>query len=391
MDALIPAMYGIFAVLLAVLSIEPPYVTPLWAMVALGLCGLAVLAWRRRYPLLAFVGAMVLSVLSLAVGSGAETILAVFAVYTAGVRRSALGAGLYFGVAMVFGALGAFALCIRGRIGPPILGVAPPPLPRDTLLDWANFYFVIAVALLIATLFGMNVGHRRRHIGELVDRAERLARERDQQAEIAKGLERERIAREMHDVIAHSLSVIIAISDGAHAAIGERPEEAKKAIARVAETGRSTLGEVRRLLGAVRGENGSAAAQYAPQPDASQLISLVAECVAAGLPVHLVVTGTPSVDPGLGLTVYRIVQESLTNVLRHARRVRSTTVTVAWMTDEVTILVRDVGSTVSSTSSGGRGIPGMRERVALYAGIIEAGPQEDGGWRVFARLRRGER
>jgi signal transduction histidine kinase len=388
-DALTIGVYAVLAAGLAFLSTEPPFITPLWPMVLLGVGGLTVLAVRRRYPRLAFAGAMVLAVLSLAVGSGAEAILAVIAVYSAGVHRSALGAWLGFGVAMVCGALGALGLLLRGGIMPPILGLQPPVGARDTVLDWANVYLIIAVILLIAALLGMNVGHRRRHIGELVDRAERLARERDHEVEIARALERERIAREMHDVIAHSLSVIIAVSDGAHATADERPAEAKEAIARVAATGRKTLGEVRRLLGGVRGEKADAAA-HTPQPDASQLASLVAEFVAAGLPVRLVMTGTPAVDPALGLTVYRIVQESLTNVLRHARSVRSATVAVTWTADDVTIVVHNVGSPVANTGGTGRGILGMRERVALYDGAIEAGPQKDGGWRVFAQLRREE-
>jgi signal transduction histidine kinase len=355
-------------------------------MTALALCGLLVVAVNRRYPRIAFAGAMLLTVLSLAVGTGAESLLAVVAVYLAGVRRSGSIAWLCFGVAMVAGALGAFALTLRGTVAPPILGLQPPLLARDTVTDWANFYLFIAVVLLIATLLGINVGHRRRHIGELVDRAERLARERDQQAETARVLERERIAREMHDVIAHSLSVMIAISDGAHAAADERPDVAKEAIGRVAETGRRTLGEVRRLLGSVRDDRGGPIAEHSPQPDASQLASLVTEFVAAGLPARLAVTGTPSTDPALGLTVYRIVQESLTNVLRHGRRVRSATVTVTWMAEQVSIVVHDTGAAVAASSNAGRGIVGMRERVAMYDGVIEAGPHEDGGWRVLARL-----
>ena len=355
-------------------------------MIVLALCGLVVLAVGRRYPRTAFAGVMVLSVLSLAAGSGAEVLLAVVAVYLAGVWRGGAATWISFGVAMVAGALGALALTLRGTVGPPILGLQPPLLARDTVADWANFYVIIAVVLLIATLLGINVGHRRRHIGELVDRAERLARERDQQAETARALERERIAREMHDVIAHSLSVMIAISDGAHAAADERPDVAKEAIGRVAETGRRTLGEVRRLLGSVRDDRGTEAAEHAPQPDASQLASLVREFVAAGLPARLVVTGTPSTDPAIGLTVYRIVQESLTNVLRHGRRVRSATVTVTWMPEEVTIVVHDTAAAVAASSNAGRGIVGMRERVAMYDGLIEAGPHEEGGWRVLARL-----
>lgn len=386
------AVYAGVAVGLAVLSLEPPHSTALWPMLALAIGGLGALSARHRYPQLFFAAATVLSLLSLTGGSGAELMLAVIAVYTAGVDSRGRVAWTRFGISMANGALGALALSVRGTIGPPILGLAPRTLANDALLNWANAYLVLAAVLLIAALLGTNVGYRRRHIDELVDRADRLARERDQQVEIAGGLERERIAREMHDVIAHSLSVIIAVSDGAHAAADERPAEAKIAMARVAETGRRTLGEVRRLLGGVRGNNRGTTQDHAPQPDASNLPSLAAEFLATGLPVRLTVTGAPSHDPGLGLAVYRIVQESLTNVLRHAPQSRSATVTVAWTATEVTVLVRDTGPLPHPPphAHDGRGILGMRERATLYAGTIEAGPHKNGGWRVFARLRRGE-
>jgi signal transduction histidine kinase len=389
-DAAIIAVYAAMTVGMAALSVEPPHSTPLWSMVALGTGGLVVLAARHRYPRLTFAAAMALSVLSLAGGSGAESFLAVLAVYGAGVRRPGRLAWLSFGIAMACAAIGALALSVRGTFGPPILGLAPRILARDPVLDWANAYLIIAAVLLIAALLGTNVGHRRRHIGELVDRADTLARERDHQVEIARALERERIAREMHDVIAHSLSVIIAVSDGAHAVADERPAEAKAAIGRVAETGRRTLGEVRRLLGGVRGDDRSFVEEHAPQPNASHLTALAAEFIAAGLPVRLSVAGVPSPDPGLGLTVYRIVQESLTNVLRHARKATAATVTVTWTAQEVTILVRDCGVVTPASSTAGRGILGMRERATLYAGTVEAGPHEDGGWRVLARLPCGD-
>jgi len=379
--------YGLTALVFAYLSLEPPYATPLWPIVALTVGGVGVCALRRRNPDLAFGGALALCLISLTVGTGAEALLAVIAMFEVGVRRRAASAWLVFGIAALVGALGAWVLPLRGSAGPYILGLQPPAAARDTVLDWANAYAIIVVVLLIATLLGTNIGHRRRYIGELVHRAEQLARERDQQAETARALERERIAREMHDVIAHSLSVMIAISDGAHAAVDGSPKQAKEAIGRVAETGRRTLGEVRRLLGSVRADSGVA---HAPQPDARQLAALAQEFVAAGLPVRLTVSGEPSSDPALGLTVYRIVQESLTNALRHARDVTSADVTVSWTDEEVTIVVEDESSPSQRSRPPGRGLLGMQERAALYDGEIEAGPYER-GWRVVARLRGEDR
>lgn len=387
-ESVLAAVYVALAVGLAVLSSEPPYATPLWTMIVLGAGGVAVLAVRHRHPRIAFAAAMALAVLSFAGGSAAESVLAVGATYIAGVRRTGMRVWGLFAVALLSGAMGALALISRGTIGPPILGLAPPTLARTTLLDWTNWFVIIAGALLIAALLGMNVGHRRRHINELVLRTEQLARERERDMELATARERERIAREMHDVIAHSLSVMIAVSDGAHAAADERPDEAKKAIGSVAGIGRRTLGEVRRLLSGVRGETGSAA-QIAPQPDASGLPALAAEFTTAGLPVRLELSGSPSDDPVLGLTVYRIVQESLTNALRHARNAGMATVVVTWGAADVTIGVRNLGPLVPTAAHAGRGILGMRERAALYDGTIEVGPHVDGGWLVTAQLRYG--
>jgi signal transduction histidine kinase len=379
--------YGLTALAFAVLSLEPPYATPLWPIVALAVGGVGVWVLRRRHPDIAFAGALTLCLISLTVGTGAEALLAVIAMFEVGVRRRAASTWLFFGTAMLVGALGALALSLRGSVGPYILGLQPPMTPRDTLVDWANTFLIISVVLLLATLLGTNVGHRRRYIGALEDRADQLARERDQQAETARARERERIAREMHDVIAHSLSVMIAISDGAHAAVDESPKQAKEAIGRVAETGRKTLGEVRRLLGTVRADSG---AEHAPQPDARQLAALVQEFIAAGLPVHLMVKGEPTSDPALGLTVYRIVQESLTNALRHARHVTSVDVTVSWADDQITIVVEDESSASERSQTPGRGLLGMQERAALYDGDIQAGPYER-GWRVVAHLQKEDR
>jgi signal transduction histidine kinase len=383
-SATVWAGYVLVATGLALISLEPRFGTPWWATALLGAAGLAVLAARGRMPALAFAGALALAVLSLAVGTGAECLLVAITLYRLGMRLPAIRAWVCFGVAMAFGALGALVFTDRLSSGPSLWG-SPPVTPRDATLDWAVAYAAIAVALLIANVLGTTAGQRRRNVAALVERAEQLARERDQQAEIASARERERIAGEMHDIIAHSLSVIIAVADGAHAAADERPDEAKKAIARVAETGRRTLGEVRRLLGTVGAEH-EGLDPHSPQPDASQLASLVTDFRDAGLPVKLTLTGSPSTDPAVGLTVYRIVQESLTNVLRHARGVEQVTVAVSWTDDAVTILVRDRTSVPTSSMDAGRGILGMRERVALFDGEIEAGPHRDGGWQVSARL-----
>lgn len=385
-DATLVASYAAIAVALGVLSREPPHVTPLWSILVLTALGFLIIKIRRRSPIWAFAAAMTLSLCSFAYGTGAEGFLVAVSLYCAGVTRSARFAWASFAISLLFAAIGAAVLAFRIRFGPSLWGATIPTNDRDSLLDWFNCFVVIAVGALIVALIGMNLGHRRRYVGALVHRAEQMERERDQQAVISVARERERIAREMHDVIAHSLSVMIAMADGASAATTQRPDEAKRAINRVAETGRRTLDEVRRLLGNVRGEDESQFADHTPQPDAAQLPALVAEFVEAGLPVRFEMAGAPSDDPALGLTVYRIVQESLTNVLRHGRNVRDVTVQTSWSKDHVEIIVDDTSSPAVDAPSFGRGILGMRERAALYDGVVEAGPLDAGGWRVFVRL-----
>lgn len=385
-----PAVYLAVAILLALVSAEPRFATPVWVTAALAAGGVAVLAARARHRLPALAGALLLAVLSLAVGTGAETLLVVIALYGIGVHRSGVVAWLCFVVALAFSAVGAWVFTARLAKGPSLWG-SPPVTPRDMTADWIFTLAAFAVVLLVTILLGTSSGQRRRYVDALVERAERLARERDQEAEIAVARERERIAREMHDVIAHSLSVMIAISDGAHAAADERPAEAKVAIARVSETGRRTLGEVRRLLGGVRRPPHEAAPTYLPQPDVTQLPALLDQFRAAGLPVRQEVTGRPIDDPAVGLTVYRIVQESLTNVLRHSRDVMAVQVSLTWTREAVTIIVEDSSAPAGDPQHAGRGLVGMAERVALFDGSVEWGPREGGGWRVEARLEWGER
>ncbi|WP_243076290.1 histidine kinase [Microbacterium sp. SS28] len=388
--AIMPAIYFAVAVLLALVSLEPRFATPLWSTVALGAAGLAALATRARYPLPALGGALVVAVFSLAVGTGAETIVVAIVLYGIAVGCRGFVAWACFAVALAFGALGAWVFTARLANGPSLWG-SPPVNPRDVTADWIFAFAVFAVALLVTTLLGTSAGQRQRHVRTLLERAEQLAHERDQQAEIAAARERERIAREMHDVIAHSLSVMIAISDGAHAAADERPDEAKVAIARVSETGRRTLGEVRRLLGGVRRVPEGSGSVYSPQPDATQLPALVEQFTTAGLPVRMTVTGSPTDDPAVGLTVYRIVQESLTNVLRHARDVTAVLVALTWTPEEVAILVEDSASPAAAAQNAGRGLVGMAERVAMFDGSVESSPRAGGGWRVKAHLRWGDR
>jgi signal transduction histidine kinase len=208
-------------------------------------------------------------------------------------------------------------------------------------------------------------------------------RERDREARIgrAAGEERARIARELHDVITHNVSVMVVQAAAAGEIFDTDPQRAREAIGAVEETGRRALNELRRLLGAVADDD----AVVVPQPSLNRVGELVERVRAAGLEVELIEEGTPGdVPEGVGLSAYRIVQESLTNTLKHAFA-SHVTVRVRHSGDAVEVEVTDDG--VGAALHGeGRGLIGMRERVALYGGELDAGSRAGGGYGVRARI-----
>jgi signal transduction histidine kinase len=251
---------------------------------------------------------------------------------------------------------------------------------------------VISNALLIAAvwLLGHFVGVRRVYVLQLEERTAELEQARQELARRAVVEERLRLARELHDVVAHAMSVIAVQSGvGAHVA-ASRPEEAAKALAAIEATSRAALEELRRLLGVLRQED-EPQGDLAPVPGLADLDSLLAEVAKAGLAVKLQVHGTrPSLPAGVDLSAYRIVQEALTNVVKHAGPARAQVV-VGYRDQEVTVEVIDDGrGAVTSVSDGrvgtGHGLIGMRERVAAFSGELEVGPRPGGGFRVAARL-----
>jgi signal transduction histidine kinase len=251
---------------------------------------------------------------------------------------------------------------------------------------------VFLTGMVAAALFiGTTVRTRREYLVSLEDRALRLERERDQQAELAATAERTRIAREMHDIVAHSLSVMIALADGAVATRVTDPGGSEGAMRQVAATGRQALAEMRRLLGVLREPRPPA---LAPQPTLDGLETLLDDVRAAGLPVRLMETGVRApLPPTAEATAYRIVQESLTNVLKHAIDPTEVTVLLRWSPGgELVVSVTDDGrvqARVGAVNGSGHGLQGMRERAALFGGELVAGPCGAGGWRVQATLRAG--
>ncbi|MEU5690675.1 sensor histidine kinase [Actinosynnema sp. NPDC020468] len=252
---------------------------------------------------------------------------------------------------------------------------------------FAVFFVVLFFAFSWA--LGEFVGARRAYHSELEQRLKLLETERDQQARIAVGEERSRIARELHDVVAHAVSVMVVQADGAGYAIKTNPELAEAAMRTISDSGRQALTELRRLLGVLRSSDQSST-QWAPQPGALDLAELAENCRAAGLPVTLEMSGDFSALPaGLGLGIYRIVQEALTNTLKHAGTGASSLVRVARAGEQVALEVVDDGYGTPHdlvAVSGGNGLIGMRERAGVLGGTLEAGPNPGGGWRVRAVL-----
>nr|PZM97199.1 MAG: hypothetical protein DIU73_06100 [Actinomycetota bacterium] len=214
----------------------------------------------------------------------------------------------------------------------------------------------------------------------------RLADDRAAERGLAAAQERARIAREMHDVVAHTLSVVVAQADGGRFAAAKDPDAAARALGTIAEVSRSALAEMRSLLGVLRDSDGDVA--LGPQPSIDDIPALVAQAREAGLEVSLVTTGTPHPLPiGAGLAIHRIVQEALTNVRRHAGPKARAFVQLAWEADALVATVSDDGRGAAASGDGtGQGLLGMHERVAMFGGTLTAGPKAGGGYVVRARL-----
>ena len=248
-----------------------------------------------------------------------------------------------------------------------------------TTLEWVlagtMFTVVTAAIVTVAFLAGDLARGRRRRREQLEDRARRLEVEREQEVRLAAQDERARIAREMHDVVAHSLSVVIAQADGARYAASSAPEVAVETLGTIAETARGSLAEMRKLLGVLRTEDGTGTA---PVPQLEQIEHLVASVRAAGLPVEHVVSGEAHLSQGAQLTLYRVVQEALTNALKHAPAATSVRIVVEHGLGGSTVEISNDGAGGDSRApGGGYGLQGLRERVGLYGGSLSAGPHPD--------------
>ncbi|MGI5328539.1 sensor histidine kinase [Actinomadura nitritigenes] len=331
------------------------------------------LVWRRRAPLTAFMAVAALALAQWLVGLLLPT--GDFAVLVA----------LY--------SVAAHSTLRRLLIAAAVseVGVAMATAEWVPRLHMPKAFVLLSGMTTAATVIGVNQRTRRAYLASLEDRAARLERERDQAARILAAEERAGIARDVHDIVTHSLSVMVALTDGAAYALPSAPDRAAGAVEHASRIGRQAIAEMQRVLEVLRAD-GPSAGQRHPQPGLGRLDGLFAEVRAAGLPVEFRVTGAaPGMTSGAELAIYRIVQEALTNTRKHAAAGTTARVRLGYATGRIEVEITDDGRPAASASKRrpGHGITGMRERVAVYGGRFHAGPLPDGGWRVYARFEPG--
>jgi signal transduction histidine kinase len=327
------------------------------------------LAWRRRAPVavvVAVIGALIAVSLLGALPSDwlAPGIAILLACYSVGAHTSGLWTG-----GLVF------ALCFAA--------VWADPADSNVL----DFFIGASIFALLPFAVGRTLRNRRLLTRELRAEAERLQRADEERAREVVVAERARIARELHDVVAHGVSVMVIQAGAARRVARTDREAAREALRLVEVSGREALGEMRRMVGVLRrGEEELAAGE----PGMARLTGLAEHARAAGLPVELRVEGDPVPLPaGLDLAAYRVVQEALTNAIRHAGPARARVV-VRWQSEALELEISDNGAGPGPdgdrADGGGHGLVGMRERVALYGGVLDAGRRRGGGFAVRARL-----
>jgi signal transduction histidine kinase len=335
---------------------------PKWLLVPAGLALTVPLAWRRVAPLPALLFVMAAAAAAgLAAADSDEVtqapqlpflaeILAVYSVAAHAERRGALVGLLVSWAALLAAEPGDFV----------VMGPA-----------WAGIW-----------LAGRLVRAREQDARRLRELARALERERVEEARLAVAEERTRIARELHDVVAHAMSTIVLEAGAERVNLDEGQTSARQALRSIERTGRQALAEMRRLVGVLR--TGADEPELFPQPSLTQLDLLIEQVGRAGLPVELRVVGEPvQLAPGLDISAYRIVQEALTNVLKHGGEARAT-VLVAYGDRTLELEILDDGRGGTPDGSG-HGIVGLRERVALFGGSLEAGGREGGGFAIRAR------
>ncbi|HEV3382346.1 MAG TPA: histidine kinase [Trebonia sp.] len=348
---------------------------------------------RRRYPVGAFaavviVGGIEVLVLARPIASDLSVVILLYTLAAYRPRRLSVPG-------MLICLLGSALAIVRWA----------PQSVFHSLYTLGEVGAVFGAPALTAWLLGDLMHWRRGYYDALEERAARLERERGAQAQIAAAAERARIARELHDVVAHNVSVMVVQADGASYALDTAPERAREALETISSTGRQALAEMRSLVGVLRSGD-DPEAELAPQPGIEQLTGLLEQARASGLPVSFTVEGVPrALAAGPALAAYRVVQESLTNARKHAGPTATAAVTLRFCEDRLVIKVTDDGRGARGsgarpgggagpgsgadprTGDGlGHGLVGMRERVEAFGGSVVTGPRAGGGWRVAATL-----
>ncbi|CAL9515179.1 sensor histidine kinase [Streptomyces pilosus] len=339
-----------------------------------------VVALRRRMPERMLVLALAVGVAQLVVD--VATVPADFALLVIVYTVAAIGARWASRLALTAG------LCAA-----PLAQLRWPNEDQSVATNVAVMIFQ-AVPFALAWVLGDSIRTRRAYFAQLEERAARLEKERAAQAKVAVAAERARIARELHDVVAHNVSVMVVQADGAAYVLDAAPDQAKKALETISSTGRQALAEMRRLLGVLRTGEHQEAGEYVPQPDVRQIEDLVGQCRESGLPVDFKVEGTPRPLPsGVELTAYRIVQEALTNTRKHGGPNAGASVRLVYFDDGLGLLVEDDGKGAphelyeeGGFDGQGHGLIGMRERVGMVGGTLDAGPRPGGGFRISVLL-----
>ncbi|MFC8451616.1 sensor histidine kinase [Kitasatospora sp. NPDC057223] len=360
-DSLLPAL-----LLLDIVTTRAPKELP--AAVALTAALALPLVWRRRAPLTVFgavaAAAFVQWLTNVQLPADIALLVALYTVAANSGRR-----GTLLAAAVVEG--GALLACLRWA----------------TEGAFLTPFVAVTAMVLAAAVLGVNVRTTRAYLAVLEERAARLEQQQDQQARLAVAEERTRITREMHDIVTHNLSVMVALTDAAVYAQHRSPDRTTAAMLQVSETGRQALTDMRRTLGILRTDEPDA--QRHPLPGIAQLAALADQMGAAGLPTRVEVQGGHAHVPATAqLTVYRLVQEALTNTLKHTPAGTHAKVRIRCSTEALTVDVIDTGPCPppSTAAPSGHGIPGMRERSAAYGGKLRAGPLPSGGWGVHTRL-----
>lgn len=346
---------------------DPNQIDPTWWTVLLVSAGTAPVYWRRTHSLASGIFVVTAEVIALFIGIGGSAFIgSVVAVYSIGAHTSGVGRTRVMSAIAVMVGL----LFVAGWID----GLS--------LLDE---FVSTGVMLITAFVIGDNLRRRRQQNASLAERAERAERERDLLAEQRVTAERTRIARDLHDVVAHSVSVMVIQAAAARRSLADSPDLAATALESIESTGRQTMNELRSILGVLRTDGDAPGSTRTPQPSLTKLNDL------AGfddLPVELTIDGDVAAIPdSVSVTGFRLIQEALTNVRRHAGSVGQVAIVLHVADSNVTIDVVDDGRGAGSLpGADGFGIVGMRERVAAVGGTVSAGPRPGGGWRVRAHL-----